>query len=391
MRLDHDPSFQSRLSQLYRYLAAQNSLFVAESDLRRDGVIMASESTKAVFRQVAQLAMDGTPSIVLLGPSGTGKERLAQAFHRRGPFVTINCAMLRADRLVADLFGAERGAFTGADRPMVGAVERADGGTLFLDEVAELPLEVQAMLLRFLESGEYQRMGAVGVNRRADVRVVAATNRDLRTMATAGTFRVDLFYRLALVVVDVPALRERFDDAQAYLATQMLGSCSALEALQPPALEELRQHTWEGNFRELVNFARRLPRGAARDSIDAATVRRLLMAGALSRPPVTTRPASEPPDGAGDWLQWLKASAAAFCAGSGVSRPRTWADVTVFVEQYLKPWALAHLAAVQTATRVEDVNIQKIAEHVAADRGTVNKQLRRYFETIRGTGNSSDA
>jgi DNA-binding NtrC family response regulator len=377
-----DERFYELMSQVSRYVSEQNVLFAAEESTRSEGMILASPAIRQVHRRVVQAAIEHLPRLVLLGPSGTGKERLAQTYHRHlsrsGPLVAINCATLSRDRMVADLFGAEAGAYTGAQRTMTGAVERADGGTLFLDEVGEIPLDVQPLLLRFLDTGEYQRLGAIGVARRADVFVVAATNRDLRKMVQEGTFRVDLFYRLALDVIEVPSLRERFSDAIAYLATQMLGSTSAQDALQPAALDLLRQHSWLGNFRELVNVVRRLPRPSERASIDVETVKRVLATGAVaavSGPlPVTEAPTQ-------DWLEWLQAAAQHYMKDGDGHAPATWSDITVFIEQYVKPYALVNMADVASAESADAVSVAKVAERVKADRGTVIKQLRRYFET----------
>jgi DNA-binding NtrC family response regulator len=380
-----DAVFHERMTQVCRYVSAQNALFAAEVATRSEGTVLASPVIRAVHRRVVELAMQSLPSMVLLGPSGTGKERLAQAYHRhlgrRGGLIPINCATLTRERVVADLFGAEAGAYTGAQRTMIGAVEHADGGTLFLDEVGELPLDVQPMLLRFLETGEYYRLGALGRPRTSDVRVVAATNRDLRQMTREGRFREDLFFRLALEIVEVPSLRERRADVEAYLRTQMLGMVSAHDALLPPALQVVQEHSWSGNFRELVNFVRRLPRAAEPASIGAELVIRLLEAGTLaavrvpSLPPPSQTPAPE-------WTEWLRASAEAFLAESGQA-PQTWTDVTTFVEQYLKPWALASLANLTSLRDLTDVSVSQVAEQVKADRGTVAKQLRRYLECQR--------
>jgi transcriptional regulator with GAF, ATPase, and Fis domain len=377
-----DERFSGLLSQIARYIAAQNALYAAEEETRGDGMILASPAIRQVHRRIVELATQGVPRVVLLGPSGTGKERLARTYHRHvgaeRPLVAINCASLGRDRLIADLFGAEAGAYTGAQKTMIGAVERADGGTLFLDEVGEMPLEVQPQLLRFLDLGEYQRLGSIGVTRTAHVHVVAATNRDLRRMVADGTFRADLFFRLALEVVEVPPLRQRFGDVAAYLEAQPLGDVSARDALSPDALELLRRHRWDGNFRELVNFVRRLPRSATAGSLDAALVQRALEAGALA-PPRETAPPAEAPS---DWAACVQASVAA-AAAAGLPEPSSWSDVVQFVEQYLKPYALVHLAGVADATGVDSVALGRVAERVKADRGTVLKQLRRYFESKR--------
>jgi len=384
-----DGSFQERVARLARYVSTQNALYAAEEQTRGDGIILASPGIRQVHRRIVELALQSLPSLILLGPSGTGKERLAQAFHRglgrAGAFVAVNCATLTRERVVVDLFGAEAGAYTDAKRTMIGAVERADGGTLFLDEIGELPLDVQPMLLRFLETGEYQRLGGVGRARFADVRVVAATNRDLRRMTQDGAFREDLFFRLALEIVEVPALRERFADVVAYFRSQMLGPISAFDALAPTGLALLETYGWAGNFRELVNLVRRLPRSAEPGTLDASLIRRALEAGSLSSvpPPSPLARQISGPASPSSFPDWLLASAAAFAEEFPGSGPSAWTEVTTFIELYLKPWALAHLAGVQDADGFDGVAVGRIAELVKADRGTVLKQLRRYFECRR--------
>jgi DNA-binding NtrC family response regulator len=379
-----DDRYADLLITIARYVSTQNAIFAAEQETRGDGMILASAAIRQVHRRVVDAALRNLRRLVLHGPSGTGKEHLARAYHRHlgcsGPLVTVNCATLSRDRIVADLFGVEAGAYTGAQRMVMGAVERADGGTLFLDEIGEMPLEVQSQLLRFLDTGEYQRLGATGVTRSADVHVVAATNRDLRAMVNDGTFRLDLFFRIALEMIEVPSLRERFDDAIAYLAAQSLGHSSALDALEPAALDVLRHHAWAGNFRELVNFVMRLPRDVPAASIDVGAIRRLLGAGALMTPPAIAAVAPAEP---GEWTDWLRDSAAAYCTDSGNTGPTTWGEMTTFIEQYLKPYALVHMAGVMTAPNVDAVSTAKVADALKADRGTVVKQLRRFFQSRR--------
>jgi DNA-binding NtrC family response regulator len=383
-----DERFQERMARVCRYVAEQNALFAAETATRSDGMVLASSAMRLAHQRVVETATKHLPSLLVMGPSGTGKEWLARAYHRHlgrgGPWVAVNCAMLTRERLVADLFGAEKGAYTGAQHTMRGAVECASGGTLFLDEVGEIPLDVQPQLLRFLETGEYQRLGAIGQTRVADVRVVTATNRDLREMARAGTFREDLFFRLALQVVEVPPLHRRFADAVAYLKTQNLGPTSAYDALQPAALEILRTHAWPGNFRELINFVRRLPCPAGVSSLDAECARRAIEMGTHTPIRCSSAPQAVPaPQSIAGWMDSLQASARAFAEDSERATPETWSDVTVFIEQYLKPWALARLAGVADAPRPDEISIARVAERVRADRGTVVKQLGRYFEAQR--------
>ena len=197
-------------------------------------------------------------NVLVLGEPGTGKELVARELHRasgrRGKFVPVNCAGIPATLLEAELFGVVRGAYTGADRDRHGMVEEAERGTLFLDEIGELPLELQAKLLRLLQDREVRRLGGTSA-RAVDVRFVAATNRDLKAAMTAGAFRPDLFYRLSVGVIQVPALRERREDidglARHFVAQHAAAFGRPGVRLAPAALEALRAGRWPGNVREL--------------------------------------------------------------------------------------------------------------------------------------------
>jgi transcriptional regulator with GAF, ATPase, and Fis domain len=203
--------------------------------------------------------------VLITGESGTGKELVARAIHRtsgraEGPFVAINCAALPDTLLESELFGHERGAFTGADRQKPGRFEVASGGTLFLDEVTELSPGVQAKLLRVLQEREFQRVGGTQTLR-ADVRLIAASNRDLAQQVTAGRFREDLFYRLNVFTVHLPPLRERGDDVL-LLADHFVRTLGARMArgevgLSRDARDALLGHAWRGNIRELQNAVER--------------------------------------------------------------------------------------------------------------------------------------
>jgi two-component system response regulator HydG len=231
-------------------------------------------------RQMLELIERVAPSnaaVAILGESGTGKELVARALHlcspRAGqPFLPINCAAISKELIESELFGHEKGAFTGADKPRKGAFEAADGGTLFLDEIGELPLDLQAKLLRVLESGEVKRVGASRPTR-VDVRVVAATNRDLLAEAREGSFREDLYYRLCVIPMRLPPLRNRKGDI-AVLARYFVSVYSPREQtvkLTSAALEKLLHHTWPGNIRELRNVVHRallLRKGAGLDATD---------------------------------------------------------------------------------------------------------------------------
>jgi DNA-binding NtrC family response regulator len=215
-------------------------------------------------KQVQQVAGRNT-SVLLLGESGTGKELFARAIHKlsdraKGPFVAINCAAIPETLIENELFGHERGAYTGADARRAGKFELAHGGTLFLDEIGEMPLAVQAKLLRALESGKITRLGG-STEIDVDVRVVAATNRELQAAAAARQFREDLYFRLAVFPVHIPALRERKGDV-AILAGHFAARSGvairgkALE-ISPEALRLLEEYHWPGNVRELQNCIER--------------------------------------------------------------------------------------------------------------------------------------
>jgi two-component system nitrogen regulation response regulator NtrX len=218
--------------------------------------------TRELIEQVAPTAA----RVLLTGESGTGKELAAVALHAHssraaGPFVRVNSAAIPRDLVESEMFGHERGAFTGATERRRGRFELADGGTLFLDEVGELGPEAQAKLLRALESGEIERVGGQ-LPIRVDVRVIAATNRDLRAEVAAGRFREDLYYRLHVIPIHLPPLRERPDDIPELVA-HFVGRLQHRDGLVPPvfgedALERLRGHAWPGNVRELANICERL-------------------------------------------------------------------------------------------------------------------------------------
>jgi transcriptional regulator with PAS, ATPase and Fis domain len=205
-------------------------------------------------------------TVLIQGESGTGKELLAQAIHansRRSdaPFVTINCAALPENLAESELFGHRRGAFTGASCDQTGRVQAAHGGTLLLDEVGELPLNIQAKLLRFLENGECQPVGKP-TPEQVDVRIIAATNRDLQQAVAAGSFREDLFYRLNVVPLNLPPLRERSGDLERLLSrlTARLAQQHGLDVprYSVPAMEALQRYRWPGNVRELRNLCERM-------------------------------------------------------------------------------------------------------------------------------------
>ena len=246
------------LRTIERALAESRVNRAAAADARTaapppSGFVGASPAIQEVFRTIARAAR--SPHTVLItGESGTGKELVARALHAasgRDPFVATNCAAIPEGLLDAELFGHERGAFTGADRERPGLFEAADGGTLFLDEIAELPATLQPKLLRAIELGEVRRLGAARA-RNVDVRVIAATNRDLEKEVEAGRFREDLFWRLNVLHIHVPPLRERPSDVPPLVHHYLRG-----RAIAPDALALLTAYPWPGNVRELRNAIER--------------------------------------------------------------------------------------------------------------------------------------
>jgi two-component system response regulator HydG len=268
------------------------------------GMLGRSPAMQDVFSLIQRLAPHAKV-VLLTGETGTGKELAARAFHQAGtrrgkPFVTINCSAVVDTLFESELFGHVRGAFTGAMESKAGVFETANGGTLFLDEIGELPLSVQAKLLRALEHGEVQRVGALQP-KHVDVTVVAATNRDLRAEVAAGRFRGDLFYRLNVVEVGLPPLRDRREDIP-YLTAAFMRDAAArmrkpINGLTPAAERLLLTARWDGNVRELKNVVER-----ACMLSDGTLVSERELAGAIgpdtphfaAPPPAPARPRGEP-------------------------------------------------------------------------------------------------
>ncbi|MEO8117770.1 MAG: sigma 54-interacting transcriptional regulator [Rhodoferax sp.] len=257
-----DDSLMEKMEALQSQVEAlKSSLEPASRGGQLIGVSSAFRKAYALMQKVAQTQV----TVLLTGETGVGKERFARTLHelsdrRDAPFVAVNCAALPAELIEAELFGVEKGAYTGAHAARAGRFERADGGTLLLDEVGELPLAAQAKLLRVLQEGEIERVGGE-TTKKVNVRLVAATNVDLEEAVRAGRFRRDLMYRLNVYPICIPALRERQADIE-LLAQSMLARFCALHnkriaGFEERALQALQQHDWPGNVRELENLVER--------------------------------------------------------------------------------------------------------------------------------------
>jgi DNA-binding NtrC family response regulator len=255
-------------------------------------VIARSPSMQSLLKRAARFAASDAP-VVVLGETGTGKEVVARVLHANSarakqPFVPVNVAALPADLLESELFGHGRGAFTGASAAKPGLFETASGGTLFLDEIGEMPLSFQAKLLRALQDGEVRRVGE-NTSFVVDVRVVCATHRDLAELVRAGLFREDLYYRLRVLTLEVPPLRERRDDVLA-LALHFLGEeKTARRGFTASAKAKLLGHAWPGNVRELQNVVKHGAALATGVDVDEGD-----LPETLSRPPTARAPAPGP-------------------------------------------------------------------------------------------------
>jgi len=272
-------------------LRRQVAYLRSEVDGRYASIVGNSASVRAVV-EAAQRAAKSDASVLLLGESGTGKELFARSIHQWShrsamPLIVINCVALTETLLENELFGHERGAFTGADRQQKGKLETADGGTVFLDEIGDMPLPLQAKLLRVLQDREFQRVGGtktVSVN----IRIIAATNKDLRQAVKAGQFREDLYFRLNVVTLTLPPLRERPGDvpalAQFFLDRHTRDAKRPGMALSQAALDTLARYPWPGNIRELDNVIARAVVLSQKDTIEPDMLALMADDASLRRP-----------------------------------------------------------------------------------------------------------
>jgi DNA-binding NtrC family response regulator len=311
------------------------------------GLIGTSASMQRIYKLVGQVAQSDA-TVLLMGESGTGKELIARAIYANSPraarpYVAINCAAIPDPLLESELFGHERGAFTGALTQRIGKFERADGGTIFLDEIGDMPLALQAKLLRILQNGEFQRLGG-DQTLRTRVRVIAATNQDLAAMVKEKTFREDLFYRLNVVMIQLPPLRERGEDilplAEYFL--QRDGKGKRLK-FSGAAQKSLQNHRWPGNVRELENAVQRAVVCATADTIEP---------GDLS--PQLSGSVSSSISG-GDWWGFLKTAAKG-------------GDLLGAAEKIL----------VERALKESGGNVQKAAEILGITRAALRTRIERH-------------
>jgi two-component system nitrogen regulation response regulator GlnG len=249
-----------------------------DGDIEELPLIGRSAAMQEIYRVLARLTQTDL-TVMISGESGTGKELVARVLHdygkrRSGPFVAINMAAIPRDLIESELFGHEKGAFTGAQTRTAGRFEQAEGGTLFLDEIGDMPMEAQTRLLRVLQQGEYTTVGG-RTPIRTNVRIIAATHRELKSQIQQGLFREDLFYRLNVVPVRLPPLRERLDDVGdlvRHFLRQAARENLGQKSIETAAIERLKRHSWPGNVRELENMVRRLVALYPQDTITLDTV-----------------------------------------------------------------------------------------------------------------------
>jgi two-component system repressor protein LuxO len=320
------------------------------------GFIGAAPTMQAVYRMIENAAASRA-TVFVTGESGTGKELCAEAIHRlslraAGPFIAINCAAIPRDLMESEIFGHVRGAFTGAIADRIGAANQADGGTLFLDEICELDLALQGKLLRFVQTGTFQRVGSTRTER-VDVRFVCATNRDPLSEVRAGRFREDLYYRLHVVPIHLPPLRDRGDDvvaiAEAFLQQFAREEGRGFRTFQPEAEAALRAHPWPGNVRELENAIRTTVVLNDGESVAA----RMLPASVLARARV------EPPEAQAAGMRAPPRGGAGAAGG-------------------IRPLDVIEREAIQAAIAECDGNVPKAAAHLGVSPSTLYRKLRRW-------------
>ena len=310
---DLDELVQAVLQAVGSNAPGQDAASDATQDATAEGLPLVGRSAamQSVYRMITRVLRNDL-TVLVTGESGTGKELVAEAIHqlgnrRTGPFVAVNAAAIPANLIESELFGHEKGAFTGAIAQAIGKFEQANGGTLFLDEIGDMPAEAQTRLLRALQSGRIRRVGGrqeIEVN----VRIIAATNRDLEPLIATGAFREDLFYRLNVVPIALPPLRDRPEDIEV-LAVHFLAQAAEdglpRRSLTVDAIEALERHSWRGNVRELRNVIYRIAVMARDDVIDASQLDDVIFAETQSGARAGAIPLGPPDfeDAVAHWLQ----------------------------------------------------------------------------------------
>jgi two-component system nitrogen regulation response regulator GlnG len=319
-------------------------------------------------------------TVMIVGESGTGKELVARALHdygkrRNGPFVAINMAAIPRDLIESELFGHEKGAFTGANSRASGRFEQAEGGTLFLDEIGDMPMEAQTRLLRVLQQGEYTTVGG-RTPIKTDVRIVAATNKDLRQLIQQGLFREDLFFRLNVVPLRLPPLRERIEDVpdlMRHFLAMVAREGLPQKQIDQAGLDRLKKHRWPGNVRELENLARRLAALYPQETITAA-----VLDNELTHPSVPTEPA-EGQAGAENLSGSVERHLNTYFGGFGEQLPPAG-----LYHRILREVEYPLISAALAATRGNQI---RAAELLGLNRNTLRKKIRDLdIQVFRGAG-----
>jgi two-component system nitrogen regulation response regulator GlnG len=340
-------------------------------------IVGRSPAMQEIYRIIARLTQTDL-TVMIVGESGTGKELAARALHdygrrRKGPFVAVNMAAIPRELIESELFGHEKGAFTGATSRMAGRFEQAEGGTLFLDEIGDMPLEAQTRLLRVLQQGEYTTVGG-NAPIRTNVRIITATHRDLRLLINQGTFREDLFYRLNVVPLRLPPLRERAEDIPdlvRHFLSRAVKEGLPRKELTREAVERLQSYRWPGNIRELENLLRRLVAIEIDDTIAAPAIERELAT-------VPIQAAAEPMDYSGTSLpEFMENYLSRYFASHGNALPPHG-----LYERILSEVEPPLLRAVLAAT---SGNQLRAAELLGINRNTLRVKLRdRQVKIVRG-------